>query len=51
MEEFMVGFTYLFRSEKGQLKSERDFLTQDKNKFACERKHQYEELKADQQRW
>jgi hypothetical protein len=39
MGEFMVGFQYLFNAEKGSLKSERDHLSQDKQKFAQERKH------------
>ena len=33
------------------MKQERDTLGFEKSKFASERKHQYEELKADQQRW
>ena len=47
----MLGFQYLFRTERNQLKQERDTLSLEKSKFAQERKHQYEELKADQQRW
>jgi hypothetical protein len=51
LEEFMIGFQYLFNAEKTMLKHERDHLTTEKSKFAQERKHQYEELKADKQRW
>ena len=51
LEEFMLGFQYLFRTERGQLKREREVISAEKSKFAQERKHQYEELKADQQRW
>jgi hypothetical protein len=47
----MIGFKYLFNAEKAMLKQERDHLTTEKTKFAQERKHQYEELKADKQRW
>ena len=43
----MLGFQYLFRTERNQLKQERDVLGKEKSKFAQERKHQYEELKAD----
>lgn len=43
----MIGFKYLFNAEKAMLKQERDHLTTEKTKFAQERKHQYEELKAD----
>lgn len=47
----MIGFKYLFNAEKAMLKQERDHLTTEKTRFAQERKHQYEELKADKQRW
>ena len=47
----MLGFQYLFRTERNQLKRDREVMNAEKSKFAQERKHQYEELKADQQRW
>ena len=34
LEEYMVGFQYLFRTERNQLKSERDALSMEKSKFA-----------------
>ena len=51
LEEFMIGFQYLFKTERSQLQKERDTLGSEKYKFAQERKQQYEELKADQKRW
>ena len=47
----MLGFQYLFRTERNQVIKEREIISAEKSKFAQERKHQYEELKADQQRW
>lgn len=47
----MLGFQYLFKTERTQLKREREGISSEKSKFAQERKHQYEELKADQCRW
>lgn len=46
-----MGFQYLFKCERQNLKLERELLQNEKQKFASERKHQYEELKADQKRW
>ena len=39
LEEFMLGFQYLFRTERNQLKTERDVIGAEKSKFAQERKH------------
>jgi len=39
LEEFMLGFQYLFSAEKTHLKQERDVLQSEKTKFAQERKH------------
>ena len=43
----MLGFQYLFKTERENLLNERGSLKEEKSKFAQERKHQYEELKAD----
>ena len=39
LEEFMLGFQYLFRTERSQLKREREVINAEKSKFAQERKH------------
>ena len=34
LEEFMLGFQYLFRTERNQMKNERETLGSEKSKFA-----------------
>ena len=51
IEEFMIYFQYLIKSERNSMKEEKLNLTQEKLEFLKEKKHQYEELNVEKKRW